>query len=257
GLLTEYSRKDREDYVIIKKDNINPKYESYFYLNNDTNASTYGTPYDYGSILHDDSKAFSGNNKDTLEVKKPEHKEFYQKMLGQRYRTGFYDYKLINEHYCNDECSKEEKKPECWWNGYQNPNKCGECLCPFPLLGHNCRNILPNNSPQTNNYYYVNEVGIRFGFLGAINCHIFLETSNPKRIRLTWHKINLYDYTPCGPKTDAIEVKYKADKGLTGLCFCGYMDKPYTIDSEDKLLIFIYLGYYDYNHIDFDVKAIS
>uniref|UniRef100_A0A0N4ZII5 Metalloendopeptidase n=1 Tax=Parastrongyloides trichosuri TaxID=131310 RepID=A0A0N4ZII5_PARTI len=83
GLLTEYSREDRDNYTVITKENINPKYESYFYLNSKDNASTYGTPYDYGSVLHDDSKAFSLNNKNTLEVKEQKHKEFYQKMLGQ------------------------------------------------------------------------------------------------------------------------------------------------------------------------------
>ena len=48
----EQSRPDRDNYVNILKDNIQPKRLGNYGKHNNFSADSLGTPYDYGSILH-------------------------------------------------------------------------------------------------------------------------------------------------------------------------------------------------------------
>jgi len=50
GFFHEHSRTDRDDYVEIIWDNIQPGFESNFEI--EPNSEGYGIPYDYGSVMH-------------------------------------------------------------------------------------------------------------------------------------------------------------------------------------------------------------
>lgn len=64
GFLHEQNRSDRDDYVLIQYENILPKWLRNFKKYN--NTQSFGMPYDYGSIMHYSSKAFSANGGDTM-----------------------------------------------------------------------------------------------------------------------------------------------------------------------------------------------
>ncbi|KTG40559.1 hypothetical protein cypCar_00043056 [Cyprinus carpio] len=59
GFWHEQSRSDRDDYVTIMWDRIKEGHEHNFNLHNETESSSLGVPYDYGSVMHYSKKAFS------------------------------------------------------------------------------------------------------------------------------------------------------------------------------------------------------
>lgn len=64
GFLHEQSRPDRDAYVEIKFENIQSGKENNFRKSNSINS--FGTPYDYGSIMHYRANAFSKNGQPTI-----------------------------------------------------------------------------------------------------------------------------------------------------------------------------------------------
>uniref|UniRef100_A0A0N4ZHW3 Metalloendopeptidase n=1 Tax=Parastrongyloides trichosuri TaxID=131310 RepID=A0A0N4ZHW3_PARTI len=255
GLLPEQNRIDRDQYVHIDKDNAFPDRLSYFNVNSNLNTSTYGTIYDYGSSMQDGGHAYSKNGHEVIKAIN-NHSKYYQKMMGQKYMIGFYEYKLLNLHYCNHSCAGKSK-PECWWSGYQNPNQCGKCLCPFPLRGDICRDLPPNKNIYLQQHYILYFSYEMFEVRSAHYVYWFLEAPGNYRVMISVGYLSLYNYSPCATKTDMLEFKYKKDKGVMGLCFCGYNYEAYEFESEDRLVIGIYRGDYFGNYIQFWAKAIK
>ncbi|XP_073439828.1 meprin A subunit beta-like isoform X1 [Dendrobates tinctorius] len=62
GFYHEQSRSDRDDYVTILWDNIQPGNSHNFLSYGDTKASFLGVPYDYVSVMHYSNQAFSTGN---------------------------------------------------------------------------------------------------------------------------------------------------------------------------------------------------
>ena len=61
----------------------------------------------------------------------------WQSTIGQRIRPSFLDILAINKAYfCFENCQKI--LINCQHGGYQNPNKCFECLCPNGFSGKLC-----------------------------------------------------------------------------------------------------------------------
>ncbi|XP_059476358.1 hatching enzyme 1.2-like [Neocloeon triangulifer] len=69
GFHHEQTRTDRDDYVAILWENIDPtKYHNFDMANDST---PFGIPYDYGSVMHYSATAFSINTLTTIETKPP------------------------------------------------------------------------------------------------------------------------------------------------------------------------------------------
>lgn len=70
GFYHEQSRPDRDDYVTIYRQNIVRGMEFNFNKYSRSKIDSLGTPYDYRSVMHYDSKAFSKNGRPTIAAKK-------------------------------------------------------------------------------------------------------------------------------------------------------------------------------------------
>ncbi|CAB3384142.1 Hypothetical predicted protein [Cloeon dipterum] len=70
GLEPEHNRPDRDDYITILWDNVQPKSKDHFKKFGKSFVDT-NVPYDYNSITHYSPKAFSANGKDTMIAKDP------------------------------------------------------------------------------------------------------------------------------------------------------------------------------------------
>lgn len=60
------SASDRDTYVKIAWENIQEGHEKNFVIYTEDKITHFGVPYDYGSIMHYDRKAFSKNGKETI-----------------------------------------------------------------------------------------------------------------------------------------------------------------------------------------------
>uniref|UniRef100_A0A1L8DQ68 Metalloendopeptidase n=1 Tax=Nyssomyia neivai TaxID=330878 RepID=A0A1L8DQ68_9DIPT len=88
---------NRNDYVIIKWENIQSGTEGNFVLMDSTTSSMYGLPYDYDSVMHYGPTAFSINGEDTI-VARQEGAVF-----GQRNSMSLVDIRRLNRMYnCPD-----------------------------------------------------------------------------------------------------------------------------------------------------------
>ena len=71
GFFHEQSRTDRDKYVKINFENIQPGKEGNFRRFSSNVITDLGAPYDYCSIMHYSARAFSKNRKDTITTIKP------------------------------------------------------------------------------------------------------------------------------------------------------------------------------------------
>ncbi|KIH58228.1 astacin [Ancylostoma duodenale] len=89
------SRHDRDNYLLLNKDNINPDNIHDFDKETPERNENYKIPYDYGSIMHYHAWGFA---KDTSKPTMVPKDEKYLRTLGSRVLS-FYDKLLMNTHY--------------------------------------------------------------------------------------------------------------------------------------------------------------
>uniref|UniRef100_A0A0N5A618 Metalloendopeptidase n=1 Tax=Parastrongyloides trichosuri TaxID=131310 RepID=A0A0N5A618_PARTI len=256
GITPEYDRFDRDSYVEIKKENMHDyDYINFFKKNETDSAETYNTSYDYGSIVHDSLKAFSKNGEETIVVK-GNFSQYYKKMVGQKEILSFNEFKVLNLYYCSQRCSKQNRTT-CLNSGYPDPKFCNHCKCPYPFIGNQCerlensssrcpiKNIISTNSSEQtlslNNSYY---------------CYITIKAPEGKRNQIKVIELKFPDYSICARGTNNVEIIYKADRGVMGICICGSITQNFTIESENYLAFIIYYSSDASNSFKFSVQAI-
>lgn len=69
GFFHEQNRADRDNHVNIRFENIQRGLESNFEKGSSGSTTTFGVPYDYGSVMHYSSNAFSRNGQPTIVAK--------------------------------------------------------------------------------------------------------------------------------------------------------------------------------------------
>ncbi|CAF1002947.1 unnamed protein product [Rotaria sordida] len=85
GFFHEQSRPDRDDYIKVNYENIIPGREHNFEKYNNTVVDMLNTSYDYESVMHYPSNAFSVNNHSTIEPLQP------NVTIGQRFNLSSID----------------------------------------------------------------------------------------------------------------------------------------------------------------------
>lgn len=102
GFYHEQSRPDRDSYIKIKYENIRSGAKKNFHKYRRSTIDSLLTPYDYGSVMHYRSKAFSKNGKPTIIVKK------HGVTIGQRRRLSPIDAQQADLMY-KAECKRRAK----------------------------------------------------------------------------------------------------------------------------------------------------
>lgn len=103
GFMHEHTREDRDSHVQLHWENIKQGYESDFKKIEKGEANLFGVGYDYGSLLHYSSTAFSKNDQKTITALQPSG----EAKMGQREKFSASDLKRINTMY---KCGGEAKK---------------------------------------------------------------------------------------------------------------------------------------------------
>ncbi|CAH1257391.1 ASTL [Branchiostoma lanceolatum] len=97
GFWHEHQRPDRDDYVTIRLQNV--EQDEQYNFDKQTDTRTQGMSYDYGSVMHYESDAFSANGRDTIIPKLP----LNGIVLGDANELSSLDIQKINKLYdCNE-----------------------------------------------------------------------------------------------------------------------------------------------------------
>lgn len=122
GLEHEHTRIDRDEYVTIHEENVQPDQAHNFNRSSEGHAKDYGVAYDYTSIMHYSQNFFS---RDDNSVTITARDGYYQGAMGNYGTLSFSDVKIINLMYnCNADCPDIT----CPGEGFLNGN-C-TCMCP-------------------------------------------------------------------------------------------------------------------------------
>uniref|UniRef100_A0A0N5B206 Metalloendopeptidase n=1 Tax=Strongyloides papillosus TaxID=174720 RepID=A0A0N5B206_STREA len=213
GVDYEHNRYDRDKYTKIDEKLINHKFMKNFKKNFRGSATTYGTSYDYRSIMHF-SESECGNSGRVI---KPKDK-LMQAFMGKSEYLTFYDAKVLNKVYCN---YPRIRHPRCRNYSYQSPRLPSQCRCPSFVHGPDCRTPLVNHNLCTrrNRLFARKERNIAFLKVGG-RCIFYIYTEHHKKIRmkLSYFDNNIRNHT-CTER-NSIEVKYRNDLGVSGVLYC-------------------------------------
>ncbi|XP_013421046.1 uncharacterized protein LOC106181263 [Lingula anatina] len=216
----EQSRADRDQYVTVQFDNINPGK-----IHNFEQADTkMNVRYDLGSNMHYNSRAFpvSGlaDTEFTIIAKEPR----YQYAMSWQSALSFADIKAANIQYCGLIC--ESYSTTCYNEGYPDPKNCSSCRCPEGLTGdcskvepstHNCHaEISVTTTPiiiTSPNYPNIYEGGTKCQWLlrpSTVGGKVVVSIG-PE------YGFQLWTYYAC---RDYLEIRYQGI-AFTGSRFCG------------------------------------
>ncbi|CAG9536414.1 unnamed protein product [Cercopithifilaria johnstoni] len=246
GIWHEQSRSDRDNNIWINYANIYPGTQGNFEKRTTLNTDNMGLSYDFGSVMHYGSKAFTISfNRYTIET----HDRRYQQTIGQRGALSFKDAKMINLGYCNDTCNYQMI---CYNGGYTNPNNCYQCKCPSGLGGTNCLSVEKSNkTPKcggelwaNNSYQTINSINLRG------NIHCVWRIRSKAQVLLYVDELKLPCKNAC---TSYLELKFKQDMIPTGTRHCCGPPNAW-IASEMDTIIIIYLVNDDFDGQGFKLR---
>uniref|UniRef100_A0A0K0ESM0 Metalloendopeptidase n=1 Tax=Strongyloides stercoralis TaxID=6248 RepID=A0A0K0ESM0_STRER len=119
GLNHEQLRGDRDEYIKINWENINPQQYDFFAIADSKQFTSYGVQYDYGSIMHYDQLIASSNGKPSMTAKI--NPLVNQRLMGQRRGLSERDVEIIQKMFCMPDC--EDKNVYC--GHWSLKNLCG------------------------------------------------------------------------------------------------------------------------------------
>jgi hypothetical protein len=198
------------------------------------NSYNYGTPYEYGSVLHYAKE---------LEAVNP----LYQHTLGQRNGPTFGDIALLNARY---QCACTSPTVTCVNGGYPNPNNCGRCNCPGGWGGTTCSNrntgtegagafygVSRTDSCHTLTYSLGTDDDIEHLYQKTVWYHF--QAPPGKKVQFIVLKATDKDNSDIpGCKYYGVEMKLKkAEWNRTGYVFCAN-DKTFVTTSFDDVKAF-------------------
>jgi len=143
GMFHTMSRFDRDDTVWVYDENVEPANLFNYNKTAEEDQQNFGIPYDMGSIMHYDRRAFSKQpaNEQTITWSGPTY-EWDQTMGSQNMLPGMQDYKLINELYECDQYCEGAAITTCYHGGFfkkWGTGKCTTCICPPGVGGAQCQ----------------------------------------------------------------------------------------------------------------------
>ncbi|CEF69886.1 Astacin-like metalloendopeptidase [Strongyloides ratti] len=244
GLQPEINRYDRGKYVEMLWDNLEDDGKSFYKREDGTKTRILNTAFDFGSIMMPSQSYKAKKGKKAFNIlAEPE----YENMVGQRGEFSHNDLKKLNDMYCGNRCVKKLKG--CKNGGYPNPD-CGKCLCPNGYTGKFCTQTQKGFGKCANLWLKATKKVKKLSIKGIAKCYISI-TSKPGT-KVAIHVVNglTLDKKPCNDNT-GLEIKYRHDRGSTGLCLCGSFKNVTIIPTFSQALL-IYYGDRDNNYVNLE-----
>uniref|UniRef100_H2MEW4 Metalloendopeptidase n=1 Tax=Oryzias latipes TaxID=8090 RepID=H2MEW4_ORYLA len=214
GFYHEQSRYDRDDYVRLVRDNILQGNEHNFDKVGSDVSTTHGTLYDYWSVMHYSTDAFTNGNGPTIITIDPK----FQNIIGQRLEMSYYDVLELNRLYnCNSTISLN------WYCGFSNGTMCRMCCSQSNINWEMVKQVSggPNSDHSTlpsgsKDYSYFLHVGTATGQEGDT---AQLETQRMTPQRDCHIQCLQFYYYHSGNESDTLNIwirEFENEQDLTG-----------------------------------------
>uniref|UniRef100_A0AC34GXX8 Zinc metalloproteinase n=1 Tax=Panagrolaimus sp. ES5 TaxID=591445 RepID=A0AC34GXX8_9BILA len=128
GFWHEQSRHDRDNFITVIQENMNPLFVGNSIKQTPLTNNNYGQPYDWGSVMHYPGKGDDGKFVFIAKDK------IYQSTMGSQHQPSFKDLYVMNQYY-NCMCATGAI---CQNGGFQHPKNCNICICPSGFGGAVC-----------------------------------------------------------------------------------------------------------------------
>ncbi|CAJ0592554.1 unnamed protein product [Cylicocyclus nassatus] len=138
GFLHTHSRHDRDQYIMFDLDAVEPSLVEQFNKEPASRNHNYGIPYDYGSVMHYNSRCAAKDNSAMGDRTMVPLTAAYVDTLGSHFLS-FYEKLMMNIHYnCLGRCISSDSPAKCEMGGFPNPRNCTKCVCPSGYGGRLC-----------------------------------------------------------------------------------------------------------------------
>uniref|UniRef100_A0A0N4Z5H7 Peptidase M12A domain-containing protein n=1 Tax=Parastrongyloides trichosuri TaxID=131310 RepID=A0A0N4Z5H7_PARTI len=233
GLVSPHVRFDRDNYVLIKTQNVDKRFRHLFDIYPQSKGETFGTPYDFGSLVHKPSNFSSVNGKITILPFDP----YFKGMMGQEELVAFNDWKVLNLKHFDYKCTLS--KITCKNGGYQDPKKCVYCICPENYYGKYCDKFVEVTDGCPSYDFEARDEPQKVIVKTNKLCNFLLQAPQGYKIYVKINSIKSASKFPCTVK-DGVSIKYNKDKGASGLALCGmYHDVGIPAESNEVLISYV------------------
>lgn len=246
GFWHEQSRPDRDQFVNVRWENIDKDSKGQFLKEDPDDVDNAGVPYDYGSIMHYRSKAFSRyDDLYTISTFVTD----YQKTIGQRDQLSFNDIRLMNKIYCSNVCSR---KLPCQRGGYTDPRRCDRCRCPDGFTGQFCEQVMPGYGASCGGRVQVNSGWTKISspgypreFKEGQECSWLLVAPQGQVVEMQFiGEFEMYCKVRHSLCMDYVEVRNSTDFANTGMRYCCYGTPNTSIRSATTDLVVLFRSFY-------------
>ncbi|PIC38290.1 hypothetical protein B9Z55_010347 [Caenorhabditis nigoni] len=246
GFWHEQSRPDRDQYVTVRWENIDKDSKGQFLKEDPDDVDNAGVPYDYGSIMHYRSKAFSKfDDLYTISTFVTD----YQKTIGQRDQLSFNDIRLMNKIYCSAVCPT---KLPCQRGGYTDPRRCDRCRCPDGFTGQYCEQVMPGYGATcggkvslTRATTKISSPGYPREFKEGQECSWLLVAPPGHIVEFQFiGEFEMYCKVRHSLCMDYVEVRNTTDFANTGMRYCCYGTPPTRIRSATTDMVVLFRSFY-------------
>ncbi|XP_042888671.1 protein SpAN-like, partial [Penaeus japonicus] len=221
GYYHEQSRPDRDLYVHVNTDNINPSSLSNFDKKSESVINNQGVPYDLRSVMQYGGKYFSINEHLTLATVDPRDQELIGRRVGLTHR----DVLLANRMYrCIDKwlaaCGLDADP--CKNDGFTG-HSCS-CVCPVGTSGPNCESVTGDyhdpyrsscneliTSPMT-----ISSPNYPSNYPSGVTCAKWIRAPANNIPKITF---KFFELTECSRGRDYLEIR--TDNPYDGNYYCG------------------------------------
>ncbi|CCD65842.1 Zinc metalloproteinase nas-29 [Caenorhabditis elegans] len=239
GIFHEQSRFDRDESVVFNPRVVERDLLFNFAKISPRQMSTYGLPYDIGSVMHYTPTEFSNiPSIPTLAAIDTN----LQQTMGQLEGPSFVDVHIMNQHYqCQEKCPTQAP---CQNGGFTNSRNCKVCKCPTGFGGAYCQLIASSFSPFCGGYLNAEETTRRFDITirqstttRSKTCVYHIKAPEGKRIIIDILKIDSKCIEGCWQ--DGLELKMKKDFRPVGYRFCCPESSRRKVISEGNMVPFM------------------
>ncbi|WKX99773.1 hypothetical protein Q1695_014555 [Nippostrongylus brasiliensis] len=252
GFFHTHSRHDRDNHVLVVKDNIREDWLAQFTVETKERNNNYGLPYDYGSLMqYGATTAVKEQKPNTFSI--VPNDTVYIETLGSPF-ISFIDLYMMNIHYnCTEKCAKVDWA-RCRNHGFPHPRDCSRCICPGGYGGDYCderprgcgQTIVAEAYPQQFTDTIGNKSAGGYPREDFVMCNYWITAPQGKKV-----KVRLLEFKPDRIAVDGclyagVEFKWQADQRLTGSRHCSKYDAGTVFTSTSNIMpVITYNRFYE------------